>query len=331
MRTIPSYALYGEPDARAPLDVLHCESIPSRSRLHGWEIDPHRHEYFLQILYIRSGTGAAWLNHRQVVLTSPSVVVVPATHPHGFQFQPEIDGYVVTTHQETVAASVLAAFPMPTKLALTSGANVHRHIETTFDTLVSTYTSSEPWREEVLKATLVLLLGHIARARASDLGPSPVESRAQRHMRRFQQLLDKNFRQERNIEFYAECLGVTPTQLNRICRSQLGMSALSVIHRRLMAEAERDLAYTTFSVKAIAYSLGFSDAAYFSRFFRRRRGMTPSEFRIAMHRRFAQAQPLPTPFQPNPPGENKSHSLSSPWDSHALDLSPTSGGIVAVR
>ena len=47
--------------------------------------------------------------------------------------------------------------------------------------------------------------------------------------------------------------------------------------RRL--EAQRELAYTTLSVKHIAYKLGFTDAGYFTRFFERETGATPSAWR----------------------------------------------------
>ena len=65
----------------------------------------------------------------------------------------------------------------------------------------------------------------------------------------------------------AERIGITPTQLNRVCRQVLGHSALDVLHARLALEAQRDLAYTTMSVKQIGLDLGFDDAAYFTRFF----------------------------------------------------------------
>ena len=77
----------------------------------------------------------------------------------------------------------------------------------------------------------------------------------------------------------AATLGITPTQLNRVCHQVLGHSALGVLHGRLVLEAQRDLAYTTLSVKQIALGLGFADAAYFSRFFLRQTGHTPSAWR----------------------------------------------------
>lgn len=46
-----------------------------------------------------------------------------------------------------------------------------------------------------------------------------------------------------------------------------------------MLEAERSLRHTSMSVRQIADFLGFSDATYFSRFFRRYRGEAPGRFR----------------------------------------------------
>src|SRR5690606_29007401 len=81
-----------------------------------------------------------------------------------------------------------------------------------------------------------------------------------------------------------ETLGVTPTTLGRICRNELGESPTSVINERTIREAQRQLAYTERDIKQIAHELGFADSAYFSRYFRKHAGQTPSEFRLAVRR-----------------------------------------------
>lgn len=59
----------------------------------------------------------------------------------------------------------------------------------------------------------------------------------------------------------------------------LGISSLEVINARLVHEAQRDLVYTSSSIKQLADILGFSDEAYFGRFFRKHTGLSPREFR----------------------------------------------------
>jgi AraC family transcriptional activator of pobA len=57
---LPTYLLYGEDVAGLPAaDVMHCESLDERSRLHAWEIRPHRHEALVQAFFIDSSTRGA--------------------------------------------------------------------------------------------------------------------------------------------------------------------------------------------------------------------------------------------------------------------------------
>jgi AraC family transcriptional regulator, transcriptional activator of pobA len=72
----------------------------------------------------------------------------------------------------------------------------------------------------------------------------------------------------------------------------LRTSALGAIHERLLLEAKRDLAYAQLSVKEIALTLGFADAAYFTRFFTRHTGLSPRRFReLARHQLAGAAAP----------------------------------------
>ena len=52
---VPVFKLYGETAAWPTPDLLHCESIPARSRLHHWEIKPHQHAELFQLLYVQRG------------------------------------------------------------------------------------------------------------------------------------------------------------------------------------------------------------------------------------------------------------------------------------
>ena len=52
---VPLFKLYGENTAWPGTDLLHCESIPARSRLHHWEIKPHRHADLCQLLFVYRG------------------------------------------------------------------------------------------------------------------------------------------------------------------------------------------------------------------------------------------------------------------------------------
>jgi AraC-like DNA-binding protein len=92
-------------------------------------------------------------------------------------------------------------------------------------------------------------------------------------------LLEKHFRSQHQVTFYASAFALTPKRLNEITREKTGKTVTELLHDRLVLEAKRNLSFSNKSVKEISYELGFEDPAYFSRFFKNHTGLGPQEFR----------------------------------------------------
>ena len=105
---------------------------------------------------------------------------------------------------------------------------------------------------------------------------------------RFRQLVDREFTRHHRVSDFARMLALTPGHLNALVRVHLGRSAKAVIRDRLLVEAKRMLLYSDRTAAGVGYALGFRDPAYFSRFFRRETGVTPSVFRRVRSGREAQ-------------------------------------------
>ena len=286
MKAIPTYALYGELSENLPPERLHCESIADRSRLYDWEIKPHRHEAFFQILYIKSGAGVAQFEGMRVAIKPPCVITVPPLAVHGFRFTRNIQGTVITIVEKYLDTLLAGAPQLQPRLALPqlhrfqARSAEARRLDQLFETVVGEFGGNAAWRTAAIHASLAMALILAARSQAAlDPGAPGPANRKMLYLRRFRALIDRDYRTHKSVAFYAGELGITPTQLNRVCREVLGKSALGAINTRLLVEAERDLFYTFMGVKEIALSLGFSDAAYFSRFFSKHKRCTPTQFR----------------------------------------------------
>ncbi len=114
---------------------------------------------------------------------------------------------------------------------------------------------------------------------AGGNAPHQPISRQARQIEKFRSLVDRHYRQQKSLQAYASQMGMTPGQLSRLCREALDMSGLDVINARVLHEAQRELVYTHMPIKQLAAELGYSDDAYFSRFFRKHTGLSPSAFR----------------------------------------------------
>ena len=99
---------------------------------------------------------------------------------------------------------------------------------------------------------------------------------------RYRALVEERYRAQPDIDEMAASLGVTAAQLRLACKTAAGLSPLAMLHNRIVAEARRCLMYGSTSVAEIGYSLGYEDAAYFSRFLAKRLGSTPTEFRKSL-------------------------------------------------
>jgi AraC family transcriptional activator of pobA len=96
---------------------------------------------------------------------------------------------------------------------------------------------------------------------------------------RLRERIEQRFRLREPVAVHAHAIGVSQTALRLACAGVAGLSPAVMLDERTLLEARRLLLYTRLSVNQIAYSLGFDDPAYFSRFFARHVGRPPSVYR----------------------------------------------------
>jgi AraC family transcriptional activator of pobA len=276
MNLIPTYALYGEQDSQQ--DWLHWETIPARSRLHGFRIAPHRHEHLLQLLSLTGGTARVDLDGTLFELEPGSLVLVPAMVVHGYDFSANVDGVVLTLFESDVRALDFS-FDQPAVIAGGTGP-----MRAAIAGLLHEADNPGERHDLAMRTHLSLLLLSLHRGQRQAVAGETQAGRMRLHAAAFRQSVDRNFRHTRRIADYADEIGVSPTHLNRICRQVLGASALSVIEKRIALEARRQLLFSTLSIQQIGAELGYEDPAYFTRFITRMLGMPPATFRRRMSR-----------------------------------------------
>ena len=111
-------------------------------------------------------------------------------------------------------------------------------------------------------------------------GPAEVQSQSATIMRRFIGMLERgDYRQNREVSYYASELCVAPKYLTEISKSITGNSANWWINRFTILDISRQLRDRSLSFTDISDLFNFSSPAYFSRYVQRYLGETPSEYR----------------------------------------------------
>jgi len=92
-------------------------------------------------------------------------------------------------------------------------------------------------------------------------------------------ILEENFRRPVGVNYYAEKLFMSARNLNKITQNILNQSVSELIETRKLTEAKNLLLTSNKTISEIGFELGYTDKAYFTHVFKKKSGMTPSEFR----------------------------------------------------
>ncbi len=108
-----------------------------------------------------------------------------------------------------------------------------------------------------------------------------VKDRSVEYFKRLMQLLAENFRTERNVEFYADKMNLTPKHLSRVIRNFTGKSVHQWIDNVVVLEIKNLLRYSDMSIQQISYELNFPNPSFMGQYFKRITGKTPGQFKRA--------------------------------------------------
>lgn len=287
---VPTFSLYGEAHTAVSREFIHIEEISARSAARNWQIDTHTHAGLLQLLFIFSGTARVLLDSQESDYASPLAVVIPPGVIHAFKFMPQTEGYVLTMDSAGLASQSEDATQMFAVLrgeaeVIALGADdaqAARRIRGLLEQIEAEFRAPGPASVRLqvwlVRALLLLLVRERLRV---DTGS---DANTSGQMEKFRQLVETHYAEHWPVEQYADTLNLTESRLNRLSRKHAGQTAFGLIQARLLLEARRKLIYTGTPVSQLAYELGFSDPAYFCRFFKKLTGQAPSSFRAASER-----------------------------------------------
>lgn len=285
-RMIPQYFLYGEASQDVDERFLHAESIAERSRRHDWTIRPHAHRDLHHLLYVERGGGVFHVEAAVHSFGARSLISVPLSCVHGFDFKTGSDGWIVTASGALLARIVrdypqlAPVFEEASVLALTHVAA--KAVAPLFEALVAEFRNNLPARRAAAESWLIAIAVAATR-RKLELVPNQTRTSNSDSAlaQKFRTLVDEHYRHDWSIADYAKRLCISPERLRVACVRTTASSPLALLNSRRLLEAKRSLLYTNMSVAVVAEASGFVDPAYFSRFFARSTGKSPRAYRLA--------------------------------------------------
>jgi AraC-like DNA-binding protein len=250
----------------------------AQNAAHGrWRTEAMRAHAAPRLLFISRGSGRITVAGLTSGYGPNNIVFIPAQVMYGFEVGPTTQGQMLR-----IPAALCAEWPEdPVHLRLRDVV-AQKEIAALFDNLEREINSRRPGHDRAALYHLGLLSVFVAR-QIEERPPDPADLRtrsaAARLIAAYTDLVERDYRSGKGVAGFARDLGVTPTHLTRSCRLTCNRSALALLNDRIIYEARLLLRDTRRPVQEIARDLGFSSAAYFTRSFQARAGMTPTDFR----------------------------------------------------
>ncbi|KQM77876.1 AraC family transcriptional regulator [Pedobacter sp. Leaf216] len=252
---------------------------------------PHRKNHYLIVL-MRKGETRQWIDMTPFTLKSntiyfyiPNRIIVKestdALWATGIAFTKEF-----LNMQGDVSINRLPIIECPQgghELLLTD--NDLLFIEDLLEKINKEYINPNDWQQRMLSACLNLLLTYLSRLYTEQYKPQE-NSPEKTLLRSYQSKVNESFRELKEVGAYASQLNISAGHLSEVVKMQSGKPAIKHIHERVVLEARRLLFHTNDSLKEIAFDLGFSDASYFNRFFKRETALTPAEYRARIRKMY---------------------------------------------
>ena len=142
------------------------------------------------------------------------------------------------------------------------------------------YDQGKPFSFQFLKLLTVQMLYEMNRTCEECLNHSSRHlSRQYQLVSAYRKLVDEDFLTVRTVKEFSDKLNISSKQLSKAVRDETGHSPLQIIHNRIYLEAQFLLTSSGFSIKQIAYHLGFDTSSHFGRFFKHCSGLNPTEFK----------------------------------------------------
>ncbi len=273
--------------ARAPFEITVAE-------LSQWQARPHRHNFF-ELVFIEAGTGFQCINYQQVPYASQNVFLLPPLDCHSFKLStPTRFVFLRFTHQLFAQSSspgidFRAWFQQLSYILLTynrvagdlvADPQDKQHLIDCLRLIQTEYARNTAFSTALIQSALVTVLSLLARHVEAALLATPDTAPGRRFMEVLNHIQHHLFDNSRlSIAALAAHTGIAPSYFGEYFRQHAGEALHAYVTKARLKIAEARLLHSDYTVKEMAFELGFTDTRHFTRTFKKYYGCTTQEFK----------------------------------------------------
>lgn len=226
---------------------------------------PHRHSYF-SLVWFTEGSGFYVIDFEEYEIKPDRIFLVGPKQIHNWDYSRDSKGYIL-----------MIGHPLGSELNLDYSFPFLDIKDQDKDLLnmVFPYLIESLLKEHDIETDIRYIYQIIERsAKQNEVRHYNPNS----YIDHLKTLILEQYNKIQTIERYADNLHISADELNQLCLQTTGISTKQLILDIKITEAKRLLLYSNKNVNEIAFRLGFEDSSYFSRLFKKKTSLSPSDF-----------------------------------------------------
>lgn len=274
------------------IEIFHFDENKSE-RMSQFIFEPHSHEEE-ELLIVTGGEVEHLIDYSTTILKAPFISFVNKGKMHQIKFRKNSEGkyptgWLLRFHDEFIVDSKFIIYANYYEYSNIELNNIHQLDSIiSITNLIDNELKYADKNTKITSSLFEILFEMIERARLESARSKAMSSLPYNiTFKNFLRIVENNFSRDENVEFYANKLNMSARSLNQICQQILQKSISEIVEIRKLLEAKKLLLKTDMTISEIGYELGYNDKAYFSNVFKKKNGMTPSDFRNKMRDLYA--------------------------------------------
>ena len=235
---------------------------------------PHWHEH-IELMYLIEGECDFLCNGRIYSAKSGDLMIINGTEIHSFEVKKHMVFFSILLFP-TFFADIDFGNTLIENLVVND-----KTVKECFDDIYSEYSEAGKLADMMMKSHTYKLVAYLARnysQQNAQKNDAASEARLDR-LNRVLEYISENYSEKITTKYLSGMCFLSEAHFCRFFKSAVGKSCTEYVNQYRIEKASILLSNTNEPITAIAYTVGFDDINYFSRVFKKVKGITPGKYR----------------------------------------------------